>query len=59
MPWYWSDDIARLMVDLHKLDDTSARPLIAAPVAFRSQEETIEEAIDSLADDGEIPLLAA
>ncbi len=59
MPWYWSDDIARVLLDRGKLPPSAASTMLAAPVAFRSDLDTIEEAIDSLLEDDEIPLLAA
>jgi hypothetical protein len=58
MPWYWSDDIARVLVVSGKIDKSAAAPLISAPVAFRSEASTIEAAIDTLLDDDEIPLAA-
>jgi hypothetical protein len=58
MPWYWSDDIARVLVVSGKIDNSAAAPLISAPVAFRSEASTTEAAIDTLLDDDEIPLAA-
>lgn len=58
MPWYWSDDIARVLVVSGKIDNAIAAPLISAPVAFRCEASTIEAAIDTLLDDDEIPLAA-
>jgi hypothetical protein len=58
MPWYWSDDIARVLVVSGKLDNSVATAMISAPVAYRSEASTIESAIDTLLDDDEIPLAA-
>jgi len=58
MPWHWSDDLAYVLLDAGKIDDKSADRLIAIPVAYRSDVETIEEAACELAEEGEIPLAA-
>ena len=58
MPWYWSDDIARVLVVSGKIDSSAAAPLISAPVAFRSEASTIESAIATLLEEDEIPLAA-
>ena len=58
MPWYWSDDIARVLVVSGKIDSSVAASLISAPVAFRSEASTIEAAIVALLDEDEIPLAA-
>lgn len=59
MPWYWSDEIARVLLGIGKIDAVTASRLIAAPVAFRLDSGTVEAAAESLLDDEEIPLLAA
>jgi hypothetical protein len=58
MPWYWSDDIAQVLVRMDRIDTSTATSMSAAPVAFRSESLTIEGAIDALLDDDEIPLAA-
>jgi hypothetical protein len=58
MPWYWSDDIAKILIDSQRLDPKSASSMVAAPVAFRRVEPTLEEAADRLMEDDEIPLAA-
>lgn len=58
MPWYWTDEVAPVLVARGSLDDDTAAPLIAVPVAFRSERETLEEAAKELMDEGEIPLAA-
>lgn len=56
MPWYWSDEIAPVLVADGSIDADAAADLVAVPVAHRSEHETIEDAARELMDDGEIPL---
>lgn len=58
MPWYWSDEIARILVDLEKLDLVRAANLTRSPVAFRCDSENLEAAALALLEDDEIPLAA-
>lgn len=58
MPWYWTDEVAPLLVASGSIDENVAADLIAIPVAHRSEHDTIEEAAKELMDDGEIPLAA-
>lgn len=58
MPWYWSDDVATALVEAGRIDETTASTMVAAPVAYRSEEVTIESAAVELAEEGEIPLAA-
>ena len=58
MPWYWTDDVANLMVSTGRMDETELASLIAMPVAHRSEHQDIEDAIQEMLDDGEIPLAA-
>ena len=58
MPWFWSDEIARVLSAAGRIDDQVSSDLLARPVAFRSEAETVEEAADRLVQDGEIPLAA-
>ncbi len=58
MPWYWSDEIAQILVERGSMNTTDAGSLIAMPVAFRSDEASIQKAIDQLIEDDEIPLAA-
>lgn len=58
MPWYWSDDVAAVLVAQGQLDAESAAGVIVMPVGYRSERATIEEAARDLLDDGEIPLAA-
>lgn len=58
MPWYWTDDVARLLVSKGSIDESTAASLIAIPVAHRSEHDSVEDAAQDLMDDGEIPLAA-
>lgn len=58
VPWYWTDDIARLLVASGRISDEAANTMASVPVAFRRQEPTIESAAQGLIDDDEIPLAA-
>ena len=58
MPWYWTDDVATLMIADGRLSAADAAGLIASPVGIRSVCTTIEDAIEGLLEDGEIPLAA-
>lgn len=58
MPWYWTDEVAPLLVAKGSIDAETADGLTKLPVAFRSEHETLEEAAAGLAEDGEIPLAA-
>ncbi len=58
MPWYWTDDLARVLSADGRIDDSVASQMIATPVAYRRDEESIETAAQGLLDDDEIPLLA-
>ena len=58
MPWYWTDEVAPILVSNGTIDQTTAQVLTSTPVAYRSEHETIEAAARELVDDGEIPLAA-
>jgi hypothetical protein len=58
MPWYWTDDVAPALVANGTIDSDVAAGLMALPVALRSDHETVEEAVQELLDEGEIPLAA-
>ncbi len=58
MPWYWTDEVAPLLVAEGSIDTDVAAGMIALPVAYRSEHDTIEEAARELIDDDEIPLAA-
>lgn len=58
MPWFWSDEIAQVLSAAGRIDDRVVSNLVARPVAFRSDAETIEEAAERLLEDDEIPIAA-
>lgn len=58
MPWYWTDEVAPVLIASGRIDAEVAANLISLPVALRSEHDTIEEAAEELMDDGEIPLAA-
>ena len=58
MPWYWSDDLAPVLVSLEAIDGDTADRLVTSPAAYRRPESNIEDAALGLLDDGEIPLAA-
>lgn len=58
MPWYWTDEVAPVLVADGSIDADVAAGLESIPVAHRSEHENIEEAAKELMDDGEIPLAA-
>jgi hypothetical protein len=58
MPWYWTDEVAPLLVADGAIDPDAAAGLIALPVAYRSEHDTIEDAARDLLEDDEIPLAA-
>jgi len=58
MPWYWTDDLARIMVAQGLISDKTAVHLASSPIALRRDESSIEEAVSAMAEDDEIPLAA-
>lgn len=58
MPWYWTDEIASVLVGKGRIGPDVAAVLIAVPLALRSEHDTVEDAAAALLDDGEIPLAA-
>lgn len=58
MPWYWTDDLARVLRDEATIPMEVAERLESAPVAIRRDESTIEAAVQGMLEDDEIPLAA-
>ena len=58
MPWYWTDDLAQVLVSDGMISQVTASELTISPVAYRRDETTIEAAAKALLDDNEIPLAA-
>ena len=58
MPWYWTDDIARALIEAGRLTADAAGSLMSVPTAIRREEPTIGAAALAMLDDDEIPLAA-
>lgn len=58
VPWYWSDDIARALIETGRIDADAVVEMLSIPVAMRRDEASIEAAAQALLDDEEIPLAA-
>lgn len=58
LPWYWTDDLARILHNEGQISDKVAVLMTQTPVAIRSDEPTREAAARTLLDDDEIPLAA-
>ena len=58
MPWYWTDEVAPVLVANGSIDAEIASSLVALPVAHRSEHDNVEDAAKELMEDGEIPLAA-
>jgi hypothetical protein len=59
MPWYWSDDLARVLLAAGKIEPRLADRLVRTPVGIRRPELDVETAALALQDDdNEIPLAA-
>jgi len=58
VPWYWTDDLARILLDAGRISPEEAARLISRPVAIRRDEPRLEEGAEGSAEDGEIPLAA-
>jgi hypothetical protein len=58
VPWYWTDDIARALIDHGRLTVESAGTMLATPVAVKRVEPDLDAAIQAMLDDDEIPIAA-
>lgn len=58
MPWYWTDDLARVLAAEGKLDEVTVTQMVATPVALRSEESTLEAAAQELLQEDDPPLAA-
>lgn len=58
VPWYWTDDIARALIEAGRMTVDAAGPLMSVPSAIRREEPTIDAAALAMLDDDEIPLAA-
>jgi hypothetical protein len=55
MPWYWTDDLARVLLETGRIDAGTAAALVAAPIGVRRQDLIVEEPTADPSDDEEIP----
>ena len=58
MPWYWTDDIARALMEAGRITSDVAAAMLSVPTAIRRTETSIEELAEVLLDDEEIPIAA-
>jgi hypothetical protein len=58
VPWYWTDDIARALIETGRLTVESARSMLTAPVALKRGEPDLDTAVQAMLDDDEIPIAA-
>jgi hypothetical protein len=58
VPWYWTDDIARRLIEAGRIKAEAVGLMLSVPTAIRRDETTIEAAAQALLDDDEIPLAA-
>lgn len=48
MPWYWTDDLARTLIDAGTVERARVSTWLVSPVAIRSDEENGEAVARSL-----------
>lgn len=58
MPWYWTDDLSRILFSEGLISKQAAVQLETSPVAIRRVETSLEEAVRGMVDDDEVPLAA-
>jgi len=58
VPWYWTDDIARALIDANQVDRDVLRTMLTVPAAIKRDEPSIEAVAQALLDEDEIPLAA-
>ncbi len=58
MPWYWTDDIARALIDAGLVGSEALAPMLSVPAAVRRDEPSVEAAARAMLDEDEIPLAA-
>ncbi len=51
MPWYWTDDLARTLIDTGKVDHLAVSEWLVSPVAVRSDESSAETVAAALLED--------
>ena len=58
MPWYWTDDLSRILFSEGLVSKQAAAQLETSPVAIRRVETSLEEAMGGMVDDDEVSLAA-
>jgi hypothetical protein len=58
VPWYWTDDLSRILFSEGLISKQAAVQLETSPVAIRRVETSLEEAVRGMVDDDEVPLAA-
>jgi hypothetical protein len=58
VPWYWTDDIARALIEAGRITADAAGTMLSVPTAIRRDEPSLEAAMQALLEDEEIPLAA-
>jgi hypothetical protein len=58
VPWYWTDDIARALIDSGRSIADVVGSMPTMPAAIRRDEPTLEAVVQALLDEDEIPLAA-
>lgn len=58
MYWYWTDDIAKVLLENHRIDAKLAESIAVRRVAYRSTHTSLLEAAEALLDGEEVPLAA-
>jgi hypothetical protein len=58
VPWYWTDDIARALIDAGRIGEEAVRAMMVGPTAIKRDETTLEAVALALLDEDEIPLAA-
>lgn len=48
MPWYWTDDLARTLIDAGRVEEQAVRDWLSAPVAIRRGDTNPEDVAGSL-----------
>lgn len=61
MPWYWTDDLARMLIETGRVDRSRVAGWIVTPVAVRSDDDSAEAVAGTLLDgeDDEGPSIEA
>jgi hypothetical protein len=53
LPWYWTDDLAHVLIDSGRVNRSRVESWLATPVAIRSSEGSADVVADALLGDEE------